>query len=191
MLSVKKGGIKFHFWVFGMTRPKSLGLLAYTLPIKPTGTYIQGMQISTCISTKMQLRQEYSSSSSAIRSHVICEFYTFKPIPVKCAFKYDTNCMRWTLSYKIFIIPMARLCLHSLQWPKKIGKYINLSYCIRDFGQLLPRLHPQLRRLVWFGLVWFGLVWFDLVLWHMSHSRLFNTKSIFIQINSSISKNSV
>ena len=33
-----------------------------------------------------------------------------------------------------------------------------------------------------------GLAWFGLVLWHINHCRLFNTKSIFIHINSSISK---
>ena len=36
-LSVKVRGIKYHFWVFGMTRPgiepRSLGLLANTLPL--------------------------------------------------------------------------------------------------------------------------------------------------------------
>ena len=39
MLSVKQGSIKYHFWVFGMTRPgiepRSLGLLANTLIIMP------------------------------------------------------------------------------------------------------------------------------------------------------------
>ena len=35
-------------------------------------------------------------------------------------------------------------------------------------------------------LVWFGLVW-----WHINHCTLFNPKSIFIHINSSISNNSV
>ena len=33
--------------------------------------------------------------------------------------------------------------------------------------------------------------WFGLVLWHINHCRLFNAKFIFIQINSSISNNSV
>ena len=37
----------------------------------------------------------------------------------------------------------------------------------------------------------FRLVCFGLVLWHINHCRLFNVKSIFIQINSSISNNSV
>ena len=32
---------------------------------------------------------------------------------------------------------------------------------------------------------------FVMVLWHINYCRLFNTKSIFIQINSSISNNSV
>ena len=32
-------------------------------------------------------------------------------------------------------------------------------------------------------------VWFGLVLWHINHCRLFNVKSIFIHINSSISNN--
>ena len=32
---------------------------------------------------------------------------------------------------------------------------------------------------------------FGLVLWHINHCRLFNAKSIFIQINSSIPNNSV
>ena len=37
------------------------------------------------------------------------------------------------------------------------------------------------------GLGWFGLVWFGLVfLWHINHCRLFNVKSVFIHINSSI-----
>ena len=35
------------------------------------------------------------------------------------------------------------------------------------------------------------VVWFGLVLWHINHWRLFNAKSIFISINSSISNNSV
>ena len=39
MLSVKRGGIKYHFWVFGMTRlgiePRSPGPLACTLTITP------------------------------------------------------------------------------------------------------------------------------------------------------------
>ena len=34
-------------------------------------------------------------------------------------------------------------------------------------------------------------VWFGLVSWHVNHYRLRNAKSIFIQINSSISNNSV
>ena len=33
--------------------------------------------------------------------------------------------------------------------------------------------------------------WFGLVLWHINHCRLFNAKSIFIRINSSISNISV
>ena len=36
-----------------------------------------------------------------------------------------------------------------------------------------------------------SLVWFGLVLWHINPCRLFNAKSIFIQIISSISNNSV
>ena len=43
-----------------------------------------------------------------------------------------------------------------------------------------------LDRLVWFSLVWFGLVWL-----HINHCRLFNAKSIFMHINSSILNNSV
>ena len=39
MLSVKQGGIKYHFWVFGMTRPgiepRSPGPLANTLTARP------------------------------------------------------------------------------------------------------------------------------------------------------------
>ena len=38
-MSVKQGGIKYHFWVFGMTRPgiepRSLGPLANTLTARP------------------------------------------------------------------------------------------------------------------------------------------------------------
>ena len=30
------------------------------------------------------------------------------------------------------------------------------------------------------------LLWFDLILWHINHCRLFNAKSIFIHINSSV-----
>ena len=37
----------------------------------------------------------------------------------------------------------------------------------------------------------FVLVWFDLVLWHINHYWLFNAKSIFIHINSSIYNYSV
>ena len=39
LLSVKQGGIKYHFWVIGMTRPgiepRSSRPLAYTLLIRP------------------------------------------------------------------------------------------------------------------------------------------------------------
>ena len=42
---------------------------------------------------------------------------------------------------------------------------------------------------MWFD--WFGLVWFGLVLWHINRCWLFYAKSIFIQINSSISNHSV
>ena len=42
MLSVKQGGIKYHFWVFGMTRPgierRSPGPLANTLTPRPSVT---------------------------------------------------------------------------------------------------------------------------------------------------------
>ena len=41
MLSVKQGGIKYHFLIFGMTRPgiepRSPGPLAKTLPIRQCG----------------------------------------------------------------------------------------------------------------------------------------------------------
>ena len=45
MLSVKQGGIKYHFWVFGMTRPRieprSPGPLANTLTARPmSGNFI-------------------------------------------------------------------------------------------------------------------------------------------------------
>ena len=44
ILSVKQGGIKYHFWVFGMTRPKieprSPGPLANTLLIRPMAQFI-------------------------------------------------------------------------------------------------------------------------------------------------------
>ena len=44
MLSVKQGGIKYHFWVFGMTRPEielqSARPLMNTLPIRPMFIYI-------------------------------------------------------------------------------------------------------------------------------------------------------
>ena len=47
MLSVKQGGIKYHFWVFSMTRsgiePRSPGPLANTLTIMP----MSGMAIYT------------------------------------------------------------------------------------------------------------------------------------------------
>ena len=33
--------------------------------------------------------------------------------------------------------------------------------------------------------------WFGLVLWYINYCRLFNAKSIFIRLNSSISNNSV
>ena len=44
MLSVKQGSIKYHSWVFGMTRPgiepRSPGSLVNTLPIRPMGQFI-------------------------------------------------------------------------------------------------------------------------------------------------------
>ena len=40
MLSVKQGGVKYHFWVFGITRPmiepQSPRLLLNTIPARPT-----------------------------------------------------------------------------------------------------------------------------------------------------------
>ena len=44
MLSVKQGGIKYHFWVFGITRPaiepRSLGPMANTLLIRPMTRFL-------------------------------------------------------------------------------------------------------------------------------------------------------
>ena len=50
MLSVKQGSIKYHFWVFGMTRPgiepRSTGPLANTLTImKMSGIISSGVLI--------------------------------------------------------------------------------------------------------------------------------------------------
>ena len=48
MLSVKQGGIKYHFWVFDMTlteiEPRSPGPLANTLLIIPSAWSTNGMQ---------------------------------------------------------------------------------------------------------------------------------------------------
>ena len=45
MLSVKQGSIKYHFWVFGMTRPgiepRSYWPLVNTLTIMPMSGYIK------------------------------------------------------------------------------------------------------------------------------------------------------
>ena len=43
----------------------------------------------------------------------------------------------------------------------------------------------------WWKNIFIGLVWFRFVLWHINHRWLFNAKSIFINIKSSISNNSV
>ena len=59
MLSVKQGGIKYHFWVFGMTRPgiepRSPGPLANTLTatILKSGTKKLIIIISRVISIHM------------------------------------------------------------------------------------------------------------------------------------------
>ena len=39
--------------------------------------------------------------------------------------------------------------------------------------------------------IWVAVFWFGLVLWHINHCMLFNTKSIFIHVNSSTSNNLV
>ena len=47
MLSVKQGGIKYHFWVFGMTRPGieplSPGPLVNALLIRPMAKKSRGL----------------------------------------------------------------------------------------------------------------------------------------------------
>ena len=58
------------------------------------------------------------------------------------------------------------------------------------------KIHEVNKRYSWVCLEFlvmkrFGLVWLGLALCHINHCRLFNAKSIFIHINSSISNNSV
>ena len=47
MLSVKQSDIKYHFWVFGMTRPgiepQFVGPLANTLPTRPMERILLGI----------------------------------------------------------------------------------------------------------------------------------------------------
>ena len=54
MLSVKQGGIKYIFWVFGMTRPgielRSPGLLTNTLTAKPMNLF-QNITLEKCINS--------------------------------------------------------------------------------------------------------------------------------------------
>ena len=58
-----------------------------------------------------------------------------------------------------------------------------MCYCIHFWTNTLGK---SIKALILPGIDWFGLV-----LWHINHCRLFNAKSIFIDINSSISNNSV
>ena len=77
MLSVKQGGIKYHFWVFSMTRPeiepRSPGPLANTLLIWPMVRYIyirqfvhdeesiDGLGATDKIFLKYDITQKYAS----------------------------------------------------------------------------------------------------------------------------------
>ena len=55
MLGVKQGGIKYHFWVFGMTRPgiepRSPGPLANTLTARPMSGKLLVMRSKSFIKT--------------------------------------------------------------------------------------------------------------------------------------------
>ena len=63
---------------------------------------------------------------------------------------------------------------------------------ISALGTICKGLVYALEDLVVRGLVDLcDLVWVCLVLWHINHCRLFNAKSMFTHINSSISNNSV
>ena len=70
--------------------------------------------------------------------------------PTDYAFKYDINCPRWTLSFKISIDHIKRVIIHgvvsrALSTMTNDGrKYIYSGRNIRDFGQLLTSLHPNL-----------------------------------------------
>ena len=102
-----------------------------------------------CNSKKIQIMITNSSITSAISSPVIltCEVYTFKPLPMDCAFIYDIHCMWWILSFKIFVDHIKRW--HG--WnphPRQCSPKVEITgYNIRDFGQLLNNLHSQFRHL--------------------------------------------
>ena len=87
--------------------------------------------------------------------------------------------------------------MHVITLPSNMSPMqFTLFFC---WGYLCPvyfryQVHSQL---FWFPVSNFSScidmskVFFDLVLWHINHCRLFNAKSIFIHINSSISNNSL
>ena len=73
MLSAKQGGIKYHFWVFGMTRPgiepRSSGQLANTLLIRPMAQYYATIFItSVYIYTYMFAQSIHREQNSTTRS---------------------------------------------------------------------------------------------------------------------------
>ena len=63
--------------------------------------------------------------------------------------------------------------------------FISYSTVVLERALLYFTLEP------YFIISGIGLVWFDWVLWHINHCRLFNVKSIFMHIKSSISNDSV
>ena len=78
-----------------------------------------------------------------------------------------------------------------LEYRIELAYYTDTVYFVSDYTRATP---PPKIRLIWktkyIDLNRMKLM-FGLVLWHVNHCRLFNAKSIFIHINSSVSTNSI
>ena len=140
---------------------------------RPARTYIQQLCEDTVCSQKTCLRRWTIGKSGERGSGISC---------------YHHAWWWWWWYYK---------------WVYKCLNIINNVYKEQYFLTACPKLCS---RLIWFGLVlchinnighlmpnpfYLSICLFVWVLCHINFCRLFNAKSIFIQINSSISNNSV
>ena len=124
---------------------------------------------------KKSLIPELRSRKCFCVSRFLCYIYT-------CIFHIGMLCPFHTWRFIMAMIQLYNL-VSELEQGWRCQTALETPTLVFEFRAFLL--------LDWFPYDGLSLVWFGLVLWHISYYRLFNAKSIFIHIKSSISNNSV